>query len=768
MTSYDAPIGYDAPIPYDGESGAHTLLLSPVTIESLVVAAEAQIPPSETPRLLADVEVGSSMVFAPRILATPPPLSVSPIKRIAFLMPPMTLAAHKLRPRVDYSVETGDVGRLQVIVGGTNVTFMRSTPVLVERWKREAPIGPTEATFRMFLTPWDIPGEDDLSMLYGDAPVEILLVRPDGSFKHLWEGFLGSEEDSSGEGREEYVYQCEGTFYQASHWPWDPPVSMPLTDVGYVVADALNAVPNRRWKKIPRVKTGILTQERGDSSMSTLQYVTTLLSKAWTEDQRQVTLARTAAYTYVIRLKSAVATPQFTYTKGAPGVDLRVRRDFSQRRDAVFGRGYAPDGGFWCGRVFPGAETATPPRYPMNNTSLNLDGRSDSTTDTGNGISTWQRRMRHLGYPVKVDGVMNAGDAVWVRKIQRDRGITVDSSLGPQTWTATFEDNTLDMDLTTYRNPLAWDPNVWPWLHSASGVRIGKNPLADKRAIIHASPEINWGTDIAKSAAFEPSRRVLNREKTVGTAGTLTARSDPHEDGTSRLDIVEGVNILLDGHRGGTVVQVASVDYTELETTFAIDTVARDAMALEAVLQRTRDGRRDTAGRLRSNDRASLNNSQVVQYESESKAGRFTRTAVNGDSGLWTVRKIFVSQSGVAKVEFNATSPKAELCLALFNRPIRTSILASRCPDPLSTDDDWYANEEVLREKYGLMAIIGSSENPGGYYPKPKSKGGALTGKLRDAAGLPYDSPFGGYVWVAVYTSRSTWVDGRIFPAVPQ
>jgi hypothetical protein len=156
----------------------------------------------------------------------------------------------------------------------------------------------------------------------------------------------------------------------------------------------------------------------------------------------------------------------------------------------------------------------------------------------------------------------------------------------------------------------------------------------------------------------------------------------------------------------------------------------------------------------------------VVQYESESKAGFFPRTAVNGNVGLWTGRKLFVSQVGVAKIAFS-TSPKAELVVALFNRPTQTSVLASRIPAPLSSSDGWYDHVEELQEKYGLMEVFGTPENPGGYWPRQKGKG-PLTGLLRDTSSTLYDSPYGGFVWCFVFTSVSAWVEGRVYPAVEQ
>jgi hypothetical protein len=211
---------------------------------------------------------------------------------------------------------------------------------------------------------------------------------------------------------------------------------------------------------------------------------------------------------------------------------------------------------------------------------------------------------------------------------------------------------------------------------------------------------------------------------------------------------------------------VSEVSVNDLTVTLTVDSRARDALTVEAILERNEEARRDPSARSGTKDQASLNKAQVVQYESESKAGFVPRTAINGDSGLWTIRKTFVSQVGVAKVEFTATGPNSELVVALFNRPIRTSVLESLVGDPLSSAEGWYDNVDVLQESYGMMEIFGTPENPGGYWPKQKGAG-PLNGRLRDSSSSLYDSPYGGFVWVAMFTSQSCWVEGRVFPAVP-
>jgi hypothetical protein len=387
-------------------------------------------------------------------------------------------------------------------------------------------------------------------------------------------------------------------------------------------------------------------------------------------------------------------------------------------------------------------------------------GTTDAMTTTGRGVTDWQKRMRFIGYPVSVDGVMNTADLTWVRRIQRAAGILVDGVLGPQTWAATFNPGQYEENLKRVRLPLAATDSTEPWLYSATGAVIGPNPLDDPKKVRRAL-EVDFGNK-NKADAFPLADRMLDLLKDPGTTGTVTLLTDPHEG--SRFDIAPGDNVKMLGHRGDVIVQVAEVRVNGLEVALTVDSIGRDILAVDAVLTRDRDARRDLTSRTSARtDMLGLNKSEVVEYESESKAGFFPRTAINGNYGLWTVLPIFVSQIGVAKIEFS-TSPDAEIVVALFSKPTTANRVASLTPNPLADDSGWYDNVDTYKEKYGLLEVFGTPSSPGGYWPRQKGDG-PLTGVLKDSASLLYESNYGGFVWVAVFTSKSAWVEGRVYPA---
>lgn len=772
MTGYDAPVGYDEAIPYDGETfvPGDPITVSVVSVHN--VAAVVGEGGETWDEDILTVSVRSKHDATVKVHLTPAavlaPINEWPIERQAHVMPALSAVQPRMRPHVDYDVERGTVGALHVWVNGVDVTYLRNVPTIIGELVSSAPLGDERASIEFpQIKPWDIPGTGDLWMLTEDAPVEVALIGADDSRTLMWEGFVASFSDYSGDGRETYTVQCQGELAQAMLEPWDPPLFLNPTDIGTLVANALNSVTGRRWLKIPKVATGILSTNRGSQQQSAWQYVQDLLAVAWTDDYRQWTIQRVASGAYRLQLKAATGTVHWTFTKGAHGVGVDLIHDAATRRDAVYGSGVTPNGGVYRNWKFPFLDRYVPPVYPRADFANLSVGMTDAATDNGRGITQWQTRMRDLGYNVRVDGVMNSSDTKWVRRVQKDRGITVDGSLGPQTWAATFDMGPTEVNPTAVRRPFAAKSATEPYLYAANGARKGKNPAFDKRLIRHAMPEVFFGTGVWKRDAYGMADAILDREGTVGAAGTVTVSTDPHEAGASRLHVGVGDNLEIIGHRGSTVVQVSQVSHGPITSTFTVDEFARDALSVEAILERNRDARKNPANRPGVTDNRQLDRSHVTEFESESKAGVIPRVAVNGNSGLWTVLPIYVGQTGVAQVSVEARWPKAEFVMAVFGRPIRPNTLANLVGDPLASKDGWYDMEERLREKHGMLEVFGRPDEPGGYFPRTKSEGGALKGVLRDFQGINYYSHVGGYVWIALFTSRSTFVEGRLFPAVP-
>lgn len=773
-----AVLTFSAPAPVASTTPAVLLLSAPSPIGASLASFEVSGSPSTVLLLSAPSPIGGSLRIVPVASPVPPPFNQRPVRRQAHLMEPKSQANPRkmgdyLRTRAEgddgytYPIETADVGMLRVFASGIDVTWLTGAPTTIHDWSFGKPFNCQAASFTIPLREWQIPGVGALSILWADASVEVMLEDSEGNLTSLWDGFTAEETDTAAPGQTGVTWHCEGTLYQAAHWPHDPPVIMDPRDVGHVIADAMNSVPNRRYAKVRRFTTGILTEDRGDSSMSVLEYVAGLIGKTFDDDGNQLMFRRDAALSYRLDWCLPVVTPHWTYTKGSPGFASTLRRPHSSRRDALFGRGFAPDGGFWKGQVFPGLVSGMPPAYPMANPSESMSvGTTDADTVGGMGVSTWQRKMRERGYPVTVDGVMNAADTTWVRRVQKDQGLFVDGVLGPQTWAGSWEGGEQTPETLTYRLPLSVKDTARPYDYDASGKILRDNPLFDRRAIVYATPEVDAGTNIKKSTAIPLFDKILDREATPGYVGSMTATGvDPWEEGASRFLIAAGDNVEVLGHHGDTLVQLADVTHTPTSTRMTGDSRARGQAVVDAIMARQRDALRSLAAKqTRITDRGTLNASQLGQYESESPAGKYSRTAINGDHGLWTVRCIYVAEQGLARFRLT-TSPRAEIVTLILGRRATPNQIAAICPDPLDSDAGWYDAEQELRERFGLVEVAGTPSNPGGYFPQQKGEG-SLTG-VQAVGNLSMKSQRGGFFWVASFTSRSTFLEGEFEPEVP-
>ena len=661
------------------------------------------------------------------------------------------------------------LGVPHVWVDGVDVTYFRGVPVKLAGWRDEAPFGWTDTTLTFpQVFHFEEPGTGDLAWMRPDAPVEIAIVREDGSRLHRFTGQLTSDDPGTGRGRTECVWGVEGLLWQAAHAHHEVPARLDPTDIGTLIPGELNGTPSRRFSPIAKVATGIPERKRGSHGQNRWDYVTDLLSVAVREDGKQWTIEPTGPRSFRLALKNTT-TVDWTVTAGAPGVELDLSKDHHERIDAVYGRGVGPDGYAWANVFFPDLLPYDPPDYPYADPDRNvLLGDEDSDTLTGQAITLWQRRIRDLGYTsLAVDGVFGAADRAAVYWIQRKRGIQVDGFMGPQTWAATWNVGTIGGDLSTVRLPLAVRPEVERYLYGANGATVGKNPEYDPSIIRH-EVDVDFGAGVTKAQGREMAQRILERGTDPGIAGTIRLTTCPWEG--SRWEINAGDNVKLKGYRGGDVlarIVAVDADPEALTVTLTIDSEFRDAMAVVQVLERNRESKADPARRPGNpNKRSRLDQDMVTPFEGESPAGRLPRMALFG--GLWTVWPVPVSEIGdVAKLRFWTEGPTSKFCVAMFGKPITANQIDAFVPAPLTNSTPWETHEETLLNKFGWIDTWGKDGQAAGYSPGQEGES-ALTGKLTDDAGFPFVSQKSPWVWVAMWSPVATFIEGRIYPSPVQ
>ena len=246
-------------------------------------------------------------------------------------------------------------GFWRVTIGGTDVSKFRGAPVSGS-FQTVEPFGCGQATISVpAVTPLDTPGSGALSWLTRGAPADIWWLDPDGTQSSVWSGELSGRAPNLSGTSGRMGILCVGDMEAASLQNWQPPIALDPIDIGTLIANALNGVIGRRYAKIARVSTGILSTYRGADDQSVLAYVQELLSTAVTDDgTNQWTVKRTGPRAYAIALKNRTST-HWTVRAGQPGIEFDLTADETQAPTRIYGSGVTTEGYSWKNMTYPGA-----------------------------------------------------------------------------------------------------------------------------------------------------------------------------------------------------------------------------------------------------------------------------------------------------------------------------------------------------------------------------------------------------------------------------
>lgn len=665
------------------------------------------------------------------------------------------------------AVTTEEIGVPHIIFpnwGDLNdVTYFRGGIIRIGNMRMEEPFGDVTLDFEIpLLTSMDHEPDaantsDPLYWTMNRANVEIVLAHPDATITRLWAGHVVSHDignDQSGPFRR---FTAVGSLRQAATDVLKVPNMLDPTDIGTLIPRALNGVASRRYPKIGWVSTGIMSRQRGSWSDSPLGYTQSLLSTSFTPAGNQWTVSKVEGTRRTYELRPKDTAVSLTVTNGARGVEVDLTRDATSTRNVIYGHGVADNGYAWWNYKYPNLHGDTAPLYPGSLMGLGASGA---------GVTSWQQRVRDLGYSIAVDGTISSSDVEIIRTVQRRYGLSVDGVIGPQTWAATFDVGGNGGDLSgVIRLPLAADPRTQPFLYNADGSVAGDNPAFDSNVIIYAD-DVDFGSGITRAEGILSAQQILDREAEPGLTGRIVLRSDPRE--MSRFLIRPGRKLRLVGfEQADRVLHITAVDvdWQSLSVTLEVDEKSRDAMTVAQIRERDKEARRDPARRPGNvNRRSRLDVDQVVPFDGESGAGRVPKFATYG--GLWSVIRVPVSETGrVAMIDMQTSGPQSELFVAMFGAPIQPAHLVKYVGNPASSSARWEQNRAVLEDQFGWIEAFGSADEPGGYWPGLKSNSSPLTGRLKDTGGFEYVSAKPPWIWVAVFTPTSSYVQGRILPA---
>jgi hypothetical protein len=716
---------------------------------------------------------GGPLTILPPIAGPPPiPFVERSITRVSHLMDALAPDENgRVHADGTHEVIYEEVGVPHLFIGGRDVTYFRGVPVIISEWSSTSPGGDEIASIEFpQVTPWDTLGTGDLEWLRPDAAAEIYLVK-DGErvLPAMFCGSLVSDNVSITESDLRTGWHLEGVISEADNIGHHVPMYLPPTDRGVLMAKALNDVISRTYGNVKPVITGMTSRQRGQYDDTELDYVQAVSDEAWSDDNRQWTVMRgPSPRTLKIALKD-MTTVHHVLTAGAPGVEIDLTADQDAVRNVIYGRGRTPEGGSWANWKFPGLRDTAIPDYPYSSAGTVMSiGSTDAGTLTGEGVSLVQERLRALGYKqIEVDGTFRSDDAGAVEDVQGRFGLLVDGIVGPQTWNGLFESGIDAGNFNNpYRAPLAFAPVVEPYLYTADGGKIGRNPLYF-RGVKRRELQINYGTNITKAEATVDARKRLARLATPGWVGTITLRgSDPH--GGSRFLMFENQNVQILGWRGGNVllhiIDVRKSNDEDGTVVLTVDSKARDTMSLAATKERDRDAQADPGGRPGNLSRRSSGEQDIAfEWDDDSGAGVIEERALY--PGLPAMVRVPVSQVGaLAGVKMQTRNSRARFSVSIWGAPIQPTQFLRGIGNPLTKDDPYGDADDAFLAKHGFIEGWGQLGQAAGYGKKSEAGGAPVTGELIEAADLKYRSLAGALVWAIIIADRPCFFRGRLYP----
>lgn len=654
-----------------------------------------------------------------------------------------------------------ELGDIQIIVEGVDITWVNGIRTPVPQWSAAEPFGYQQARIDL---PQITPFHALPAWAMKNANVEIRFVfnaEHGGGFVRLFVGVLF---DTSNQGEAgDFGLDCIGLLFVGDYQLRAPAFDTKPLDIGTAIPRVMNGIIGRRHGTMATVTTGIKTGVAGGWEPILTGFVQGILATAL-KDGRQWTVScpnRTP-----ILEKKDTTTVDWGFRFGQRGIVADLHSDTSEQTNVIFGQGINTDGGHWRNCRYPNWHPDDTPPYPNSDPDdTHTVGARDSHTDTGRGISDWERKA---GLPV--NGYLSQSDVAEMKRIQRRAGIQVDGWLGPQTWAATFNTgaNTGTLD-GAFIAPLAAASEVMPRLYGPDGDDLGPNPDFDPN-IIRIERHINFGQGVSRAQGRNAAEEIVARDSKEGVYGTITLTADPMAK--SRLLIQPGENTEVLGWRAqDLLLHVADVNHNEESTTLTVDSKARDIVTLDAIMVRDREAQ-DPALLARKRLLHGMIDVDRPEYDAEGPGGRVPRHALFHD--LWSVRMIPMGSHGyVSRTSLTTSDSASPFSCAIFGKPVTAADLVSVVGNPLTTsanESPWERYGDEL-EDMGLLQAYGWAKQPVGYFPRSYSNpagtghGAPVTGRHVDYSSWEYASAKSPYLWIATIAAESCYFQARLYGA---
>ena len=714
-----------------------------------------------------------------------PPTTDPYIQRVSETYPPPTLVnGLPDQPWLPTSTVREDWGRLQIIVGGRDLSRPRGKPSI---WLNDAhtdPFGDAEASFACpGITEFDDPADFGLVAF---APVTLRRKDPGGTFHTLYEGEIASIEPDAGQG---VVVQCIGALYRTDLLKEPPALLVTAQDAGRLIPSMFND-KRRRYNlnigAMPVVSTGINATPSADFKPFLTGAVQDVVSQLTTDSGGQWTVMLARPRTPVMDLRDTT-TVHATVPYGARGVECRLSKDYTTATTGVFASGTNGHCA-WMGARFPNLVQTDTPAFPL------AVGHTFVAGDGQTGFADFAAFLRRGQYgTIESDDTYLTSDIDSVEQFQARAGISVDGIVGAQTWEAAFQPGANQGSLRGAYVDTVYELNpTLRRIYNAQGADVGPNPNYDP-TVPRVEDYIPFGDNVSKKLGRASAKQIVNRNYPAGRVGTITLTADPQE--MSRFDLYAGQNIKVKHYNGTDLLLHITRrvrDWSTGTVTLTVDEKARDQLTAAAIHQRNKDvsdlTRRQTFGRTKSRVF-----DDYGQWLCEDGAGEIP--LMNQQGGFWNVQRIAAAPKGtIARISLamgsgltehilnqalahtiNAIPGAARGAMMIFESSVTANAITNLdgLSTPITALGDGTNPVDHNQDALNAMGLIYAAGGPGnaiGFYPNNDPGDGSstnLTGMFEDGASVDF-GPSGRYwLWVAIWTSTSCKVGGRIFPGAP-
>jgi peptidoglycan hydrolase-like protein with peptidoglycan-binding domain len=790
--------GYSGPAPTALTGGAdseqilagHLTVIEPftgsITVEHVLAAALTVSEPiaswstDDVERTDLPLELFGILDVIP--VEDPPPATDPYIQQVSVTMPVPTLVNGRPSGWTG-TIARSDWGRLQLIVGGVDLSRPRGKPFLPLTDNHTDPFGDADASFAFpGLSEFDDPDTWGLTAL---APVTLRRKDPGGVFHTLYEGDLASLEPDAGMG---LVVHCVGAGYRLDLLKEPPPLLIRSRDCGDLIALTINDKIRRYLVNLNytrHVHTGVSSVANGTFQDVLTGSVQDYLAELQTQGS-ETTVMLSRPRTLVIQTRDTT-TVHATVSYGGPGVDMAAPKDFTTAITGVYGTG---SNGHcqWMGARFPNLHQESTPSFPLAVGAVFNPG--SATT----GFAPFAAYLRSGQYgTIESDDTYLASDEDSVKQFQDRAGITVDGIVGAQTWEAAFQPGANQGSLYgAYVDTIYERPETRRRLYNAQGADVGPNPALNP-SVPRIEEYVPFGDNVSKKLGRTSAKQIIARSHPADRLGDLTLTADP--PGMSRWDLQAGMNIQVDNFAGTSVlvhISQRTRDWQAGAVHLTVDAKSRDLLTAAAIYQRSRDvsdlTRRQKFGRVRSrvfNDYGT--------WLCEDGAGEIP--VMNQQAGFWNVQRIAAAPkgrierislamgSGLTQHVLNeaiahtiASIPGAARgAMLIFDSPVTANNITALTGmgTPVTALSDGTNPVDHNQDPLNALGLIYAAGGPGaqiGFYPNNDPGDGSstnLTGMFEDGGSIDFGPTGHTWLWVAIWTSTSCKVGGRIFPGPP-